>query len=46
MNTYQNKKTGVIVLTDSELGGDWELVTTKTPKKTSKKVSEDKEVEE
>lgn len=46
MKTYQNKKTGVIILSDSELGGDWELVVTKTPKKTSKKVNEEKEVEE
>lgn len=26
MATYKNKKTGTIVLTDSELRGNWELV--------------------
>lgn len=46
MNTYQNKRTGVIIITDSELKGDWELIDTKTPKKTTKKITEDKETEE
>lgn len=46
MNTYKNKKTGVIILVDSELSGDWELVSTKIPKKASKKATESKEDEE
>lgn len=46
MNAYKNKKTGIIILVDSELTGDWELVSAKTSKKSSKKSSEDKEVEE
>lgn len=46
MNTYKNKKTGAVILVDSELSGDWELVSTKTPKKTSKKSTESKEDEE
>lgn len=36
MNTYENKETGVVIVTESELSGDWELVkeSTKTTKKT------------
>lgn len=46
MNTYKNKVTGAIILTDSELGGVWELLKTKTAKKNTKKVDEDEDVSE
>lgn len=46
MNTYKNKDTGAIILTDSELGGVWELISAKTSKKTSKKPIETKKDEE
>lgn len=48
MNTYKNKETGVVITTESELSGDWELVETtekpKTPRK--RKVDKDETVEE
>lgn len=28
---YRNKKTGVVIDVESELGGDWEKVTTEPP---------------
>lgn len=45
MNTYENKETGVIIVTESKLSGDWELVENiEKPKKKSK--SEKVETEE
>ena len=45
MNTYKNKETGVVIVTESELSGDWELVENDgKPKKKSK--SEKVETEE
>lgn len=48
MNTYKNKETGVVITTESELSGDWELVeTTEKPKVSRKrKVDKDETVEE
>lgn len=44
MNTYKNKETGAIILTDSELSGDWELVeNTDEPKKKGKSKKNDEE---
>lgn len=45
MGKYIHKETGVEILTESELSGDWELVeeTTKTTKKT--KLEEEKSEE-
>lgn len=41
MAIYKDKKTGAVIHTDSELGGDWELVEApKKPKKTKKEVVE------
>lgn len=37
---YRDKITGAVILSESELGGDWELV---KPAKTKKKTKEDKE---
>lgn len=37
MNTYKNKETGAIVLTDSELSGAWELVEAPKKAKNAKK---------
>ena len=38
MNTYKNTKTGVVVIVDSEVSGDWELVKSEQslPKKEEK----------
>lgn len=33
MKQYKDKKTGAIVYTDSDLGGDWELVSSKKDEK-------------
>lgn len=48
MNTYKNKETGVVITTESELSGDWELVeTTEKPKVSRKRnVDKDENVEE
>nr|DAK75225.1 MAG TPA: hypothetical protein [Caudoviricetes sp.]DAY25572.1 MAG TPA: hypothetical protein [Caudoviricetes sp.] len=48
MKTYINKETGVVITTESELSGDWELVeTTEKPKTTQKrKVDKNETVEE
>lgn len=48
MNTYKNKETCVVITTESELSGDWELVeTTEEPKVSRKrKVDKDETVEE
>lgn len=37
---YKDKKTGAVVVTDSVLSGDWELVESDKKKKTTKKREE------
>jgi hypothetical protein len=48
MKVYINKETGVVITTESELSGDWELVETaekpKAPRK--RKIDKDETVEE
>lgn len=48
MKTYINKETGVVITTESELSGDWELVETaekpEAPRK--RKVEKNETVEE
>lgn len=39
---YKDKKTGAIIVTDSVLSGDWELVKETQPKKTTTKKAEAK----
>ncbi|EFY03077.1 hypothetical protein Javan118_0024 [Streptococcus phage Javan118] len=40
MSIYKDSKTGAILVTDSVLGGDWELVGPEKKKKTTKKKDE------
>lgn len=42
MNKYKSKKTGVVIMSESELGGDWEVISenSEAKKKASKKDKE------
>lgn len=40
MNVYKNTITGVVVMSDSELSGSWELIEPKKIRKSTKKSTE------